>query len=213
MATVEKPDTTPPPQAETESQPFPRHFRGGEAGSRWKFDVTAYHKMGEAGIFDEDDRVELLDGDILILSPIGPPHFGCTAYLTHTLKDLVGANALILNDAPVRLNDRSEPEPDIVLLRPRPDFYRNGIPGPDDVLLLVEVMDSSADYDRGKKLGLYARAGIRGVWLVDINGELIEAHRRPVGEVYTENRIVPRGQSLAPEAFPEAVVAVNGVLG
>jgi Uma2 family endonuclease len=212
MATVEKPGTT-PPRPGTEPEPFPPHFRGGEAGSRWKFDVAAYHKMGEAGIFQPHDRVELLDGDILIMSPIGPPHFGSTAYLFHTLSLLLGENALVVSDLPVRLNDRSEPQPDILVLRPRPDFYRSGIPGPDDVLLLVEVMDSSAGYDRGKKLGRYASAGISEVWLVDIKGELIEAHRRPVGEGYAESRVVPRGESLAPEAFPEAVVAVNDVLG
>jgi Uma2 family endonuclease len=114
---------------------------------------------------------------------------------------------------PLRLDDHTEPLPDLMLLRPRGDFYSASHPVPADVLLLIEVMDSSADYDRNVKLPLYARSGVPEVWLIDLNRELVETHRRPVGAVYSENRLLPRGQRLAPEALADLEIAVDEILG
>ncbi len=121
--------------------------------------------------------------------------------------------ALIRVQGPIRLDDRSEPEPDLAILRPRPDFYSSGHPTPADVFFIVEVMDTTADYDRGVKLAIYARANIAEVWLIDLNRELVEVYRRPIGEIYTENRILPRGQVVAPGAFPDVELAVDAILG
>ena len=189
------------------------HFRGGEAGTRWKFDVAAYHKMAEVGILVEDDHVELIDGEVIVMSPIGDKHYGCVAYLSHTLAAKVGIKAFIVAQSSVHLDDHSEPEPDLVLVRPRDDFYRTAKPRPADVLLLVEVMDSSASYDRGRKLSKYARSGIGEVWLVDLNREVVEVCRRLVEGAYAERREMSRGQSLAPEAFPDVVLEVDAILG
>ena len=133
MTTLDKTTDSP------EVQPSRRLFRGGEAGTRWKFDVAAYHKMAEAGILVKNDHVELIDGDLIVMSPIGDKHFGCVAYLTQTLAALIVGRGITSVQSSIRLDDHSEPEPDLVLLRPRPDFYRQGLPRPADVLLLIGV--------------------------------------------------------------------------
>ena len=189
------------------------HFRGGEAGTRWKFTVEQYHRMAEAGIFDEDDRVELIDGDILIMSPIGPPHASVNCRINLLLVQAFGERAIVSPGDPVRLDDHSEPQPDFSLLHPRDDFYKSAHPTPADVYLAIEIMDSSAPYDRGKKLAKYARSGLAEVWLVDLGSERVEVYRRPEGEAYGEKRTLARGESLAPEAFPDAVLGVDAILG
>jgi Uma2 family endonuclease len=186
---------------------------GQAADRRYRFSVDDYHRMAEAGVFRGHPRVELLEGDVFVMTPIGNRHAACVDRLTLLFCKAFGEIAQVRTQGPVRLSDSSEPEPDLLLLKPRADFYATAHPVASDVLLLVEVMDTSADYDRGKKLVLYAREGVGEVWLVDLNRELVEAYRRPVGEVYTENRVVPRGLSVAPGAFPEAVFRVDAILG
>ena len=186
---------------------------GQPAVRRWRFTVEDYHRMGEAGLFHEDDRVELIEGDVVVMSPIGSRHVGTVARIDALLHPGLGPNAVILVQSPIRLGDQSEPQPDLAVLRPRPDFYTNSLPGPEEVFLVIEVMDTTAAYDRGVKLGLYARAGVAEVWLVDLNRELVECHRRPSGNGYAESRVVPRGGSLAPGAFPDVVLAVDTILG
>jgi Uma2 family endonuclease len=128
--------------------------------------VSEYHRMGEAGIFAESERVELIEGQLIAMSPIGSAHFAAVNTLNRLLIRAVGDLAVVSVQNPIRLNDRSEPEPDVAVIRPRDDAYRSGLPGPADVLLIIEVASSSIDYDRGVKLALYARHNIPEFWIV-----------------------------------------------
>ncbi|GIW50689.1 MAG: hypothetical protein KatS3mg081_0044 [Gemmatimonadales bacterium] len=144
-----------------------------------RFTVAEYHKMAEAGILGEDDRVELLEGELVAMAPIGSRHATCVRRLNYLLSRGVGERAIVDVQNPIRLSEYSEPQPDLALLKPRPDFYAAAHPGPEDVLLVVEVAETSADYDREVKIPLYARAGIPEVWLVDLAGAQIETFRQP----------------------------------
>jgi Uma2 family endonuclease len=178
---------------------------------RRRFTVEEFHRMGEAGIFHEDDRVELIDGQIVQLSPIGRPHAYAVTMLTNLLAPRLTGRALVSPQNPVHLFRDSEPLPDIVLLRPRPD-YKDVDVSAADVLLLVEVADSSLHYDRTVKLRLYARAGIPEVWIVDVAGERVEVHRRPAERRYAEVERVGRGGRVAPAALPDVEIAVDEIL-
>jgi Uma2 family endonuclease len=168
--------------------------------------------MGEAGILTEDDRVELIEGEILVMPPIGEGHFGEVNRFTHLFVQLFGGQAVVHIQNPVRLGLRSEPEPDVVLLRFRDDFYSGKFPEPDDVLLLVEVADSSLTYDRKTKARLYAKAGIQEYWIVDlIHGEIV-VHHDPSRTRYREVRSVTSGDSIAPLAFPDVSLPVTDLL-
>lgn len=134
------------------------------------FDVAEYRRMGELGLLGEDERVELIEGELVQMAAVGSPHMGAVMALTRLLVLAAGVRALLAVQDPIRLGDRSEPEPDLALLRPRSDGYRLAKPVPAEVLLLVEVADSSLRYDRLVKLPLYARHGIAVAWLVDLDG-------------------------------------------
>jgi Uma2 family endonuclease len=183
----------------------------------WKtrrFTVAEYHRMGEAGILAEDDRVELLDGEIVEMTPIGPAHASVVGRLTHLFSRMVGERGLVWVQNPIDLADAdSEPQPDVVLLTPRVDFYVTAHPAPADVLLLVEVMDASAERDRRLKLPLYARAAIREVWLVDLGAERIEVHRQPDADEYRQTHLLRRGESTTIEALPDLGIRVDEILG
>jgi Uma2 family endonuclease len=149
------------------------------AASIRQLTVNEYHRMGEAGIFAESERVELIEGQLIAMSPIGSPHFAAVNTLNRLLVRAVGDLAIVSVQNPVRLNDRSEPEPDLTLIRPRDDEYRSALPGPPDVLLIIEVASSSIDYDRGVKLDLYARHNISEVWIVNLDLARVEVYRSP----------------------------------
>lgn len=169
--------------------------------------------MAEAGVLRHGERAELIDGDVIPVSPIGSRHAGAVRRLSALFQNAVGDRAIVSPQCPVRLDQHSEPEPDVALLRFRPDCYASDHPGPQDVLLVVEVMDSTAANDRGVKLALYARFAVSEVWLVDLKREQIESYRAPSGECYTERAVFPRGIRLAPAALPDVVLPVDGVLG
>jgi len=169
--------------------------------------------MARAGILREDDRVELLDGEILEMTPIGSRHAACVDRLNQLFSDQVRRRAIVRIQNPIRLSERSEPQPDLTLLRPRPDFYAQAHPGPGDVLLVVEVAETSADVDRDVKVPLYARAGILEVWLVDLAGECIEVSRTPTPQGYQEVRRVRRGDRLVPDAFPDLEFVPDTIIG
>ena len=124
--------------------------------------------MADAGIFGEDDRVELLDGEIVEMAPVGSRHAACVNKLTQLFVERSEGRALLAPRNPITLGERSEPQPDLALLRPRADYYASGHPTPDEVLLVVEVGDTTAEWDRRHKLPLYAAAGVAEVWLVDL---------------------------------------------
>lgn len=178
-----------------------------------RFTVEEYYRMAEAGILKEDDRVELIEGEIVEMSPIGRVHAGIVDRLTHLFVTRVGDVAQVRIQNPLRLDERSEPEPDLTLLVPRPDFYTSGHPRPKDVLLLVEVADSSIEFDREVKIPLYARAGIREVWLVDLNVGTVTVFRDPTADGYRTVRTLRRGESIGALAFPGREFAVAEILG
>jgi Uma2 family endonuclease len=180
----------------------------------YRFTVQDYHRMAEAGIFREDDRLELLQGGIVEMPPIGPGHAGGVKRLLNIFLPLQGVSKAIISvQDPIRLDEHSEPQPDLALLKPRPDFYAREHPSPEDIFLVVEVMDSSASYDREVKVPLYARSGIQETWLVDLEQGLIEMYRFPSPEGYQQVRALRRGDRLSPQAFPELSVAVDELLG
>ena len=180
---------------------------------KWVFHVDEYHKMSEAGILSEDDRVELIEGEIIKMSPIGSRHAACVKRLNALLNRRVGQAAIISVQDPIRLDDYSEPEPDIALLKFRDDFYSQSLPTADDVLLIIEVADTSVEYDRSVKLPLYARAGIPEVWLADLPGDGVEAYSEPVNGAYQKFRRAKRGEVLTPEEFPGLMLSVDEILG
>ena len=145
--------------------------------TRWRFTVHDYHRMGEAGILHEDDRVELIQGELVQMTAIGTRHFSCVNRLNRLMVLNFGDEAIVSVQNPVRLNEYNEPQPDVTVIRTRD--YRESLPMPEDVLLLIEVSDTTLAYDRGIKLPLYARAGIGEVWIVNLPGEIIERHTGP----------------------------------
>ncbi len=178
---------------------------------RRRFTVHDYHRMGEAGILNEDDRVELIEGEIVEMAAIGSRHFTCVNGLTRLLVRSVGDAAIVSVQNPVRLDEHSEPQPDLTVLRVRD--YRESLPMPEDVLLLIEVSDTSLAYDRGVKLPLYARAGIREVWIVDLPGEVIERHTDPSMDGYRTLERAWRGDEIKCAALPDLAFRVETVLG
>lgn len=155
-------------------------------GTRRRFTTQEYHLMGHAGILREDDRVELIEGEIVQIAPIGSRHQGCVNRLNALFFRLGGSWALVHVQGPINLPGDSEPQPDVALLRRRADYYASAHPGPQDVLLLVEVADNSAEYDREVKAPLYARHGITEYWLVDLENGVVEVYRRPQAGAYQQ---------------------------
>jgi Uma2 family endonuclease len=181
---------------------------------KYRFTVKDYHLMMDAGIFHEDDRVELLEGEIIEMAPIGPGHAGAVNRLLNAFLPLQAAGQAIVSvQNPIRLGEHSEPQPDLALLKPRADFYARGHPLPQDVLLAVEVMESSANYDRDVKVSLYARFGIVETWLMDLEQRRIEAYRSPTPQGYEVVLWLRSGESLPPQLFPELELAVDVLLG
>ena len=177
------------------------------------FTVAEYDRMVQAGILQEDDRVELIEGEIVEMAPIGSRHASCVDRLTQLLSDQVRLRAILRVQNPIRLGERSEPQPYIALLRPRPDFYAQAHPGPEDILLVVEVADTSAEGEREVKIPLYARAGIPEAWLVDLGGECIEVCRNPSVQGYQVVQRIGRGQRLSPQVWPDLELVVDDILG
>ncbi len=178
---------------------------------RRRFSVHDYHRMGEAGILHEDDRVELIEGEIVEMTAIGTRHFSCVNGLTRMLVMKVGDEAIISVQNPVRLNEYTEPQPDLAVIRPRD--YRESLPEPDDVLLLIEVSDTTLAYDRGIKLSLYARAGIREVWIVNLPAETIERYTEPSGDGYRRTERARRSKAIESVTLPELSFRVDAALG
>ena len=179
---------------------------------RW-FSVEEFDRMIRSGILTEDERVELIEGEIVKMSPIEKLHAACVKRLTAFFYRLVGQQATIGVQDPVHLNDFSRPQPDLALLKPRDDFYAQAHPVPDDILLIVEVADTTAASDRAVKVPLYGRAGIPVVWLVDLQKDLIDIYARPADGAYQESREAGRGDTLTLESLPVFKLEVDEILG
>jgi Uma2 family endonuclease len=172
--------------------------------------VDEYHRMGEAGILTDDDRVELIEGELVAMAPIGSEHIAATNALNRLLVLAVGDRGIVSAGNPVRLTRHSEPQPDFSILKPRDD-YRKTMPRPEDTMLAVEVANTSLDYDRKVKLALYARSGIPEVWIVNLAAEEVEVYRSPVADDYTSVTRAGRLDTLTIEATPGVVIPVDKI--
>jgi Uma2 family endonuclease len=181
--------------------------------TRRRFTVDEYHRMAEAGILTRRDRVELIDGDVVEMTPIGPPHARCVAFLTAAFVRGVGERAVVWTQTSLRLGPHLEPEPDVALLRPPLAKYGKAIPATGDAFLVVEVADTSQYRDRVVKLLRYAAAGIPETWIVDLAAGAVDVYREPSPEGYREQRRLERGAEVAPAAFPDVVLEVADILG
>lgn len=177
------------------------------------FTTSEYYTMRDAGILREGGRFELIEGEIWEMAPFRSPHSGCVARMDRLLQRALRDDVIISVQNPLHLNDFSEPEPDLQVLRFRPDFYSEAHPMPDDVLFVVEVADSSLEYDRKAKIPLYSRHGLPEVWLVNLREDVLEIYRRPTPQGYAEVRQLRRGKTLSSQAFPDLKVTVDDILG
>ena len=168
--------------------------------------------MAETGVLRPDARVELLNGEIIDMSPIGPFHGGLVNRLIRIYGKLSNGRWQASAQNPLRLDDHSEPEPDFMLLKPSPDDYTSRHPQPDEVFLLVEVADASLDYDLEEKLPAYGHAGVAEVWIVNLRDQSLEVYREPHFTGYGGKTIVRAGDTVAPLAFPDAAVDVAELL-
>jgi Uma2 family endonuclease len=175
--------------------------------------VAEYHRMGEVGILTERDRVELIEGELIAMSPIGSEHAGTVNALTRRLVQAVGEKGVVAVQNPVRLDDLSEPQPDFAVLKPRADDYRHATPHPADVLLIIEIADTSLAYDRGVKRSLYARHGIPEFWIVNLAAKEVEVCRAPTGDQYSSVSQAGRGGILELELLPGAAIPVTAIFG
>ncbi|OLE55766.1 MAG: hypothetical protein AUG51_02220 [Acidobacteria bacterium 13_1_20CM_3_53_8] len=181
--------------------------------ARKHFNVTEFYRMATAGVFSEDDRVELIEGEIIEMSPIGSRHASCVGRLTELFGRVAGVESIVWVQNPVHLDEYSEPLPDIALLKRRDDFYAGSYPAPADVLLLIEVSDTSVEYDREIKVPLYAGAKIPEVWLVNLPADVIEIYRQPVNGRYMEIQQAKRGESVTLSMIPTLLLDANSILG
>jgi Uma2 family endonuclease len=179
-----------------------------------RFTVDEYQRMGETGILAADEQVELIAGRIVVREPIGSRHAGTVDRLTRLWTSRLGERAIVRIQNPVRFaKDDSEVQPDVLLLRPRGDFYTTSHPVAADVLLLIEVADTTVRLERRVRLPLYARVGVREAWLCDLVSQRVEVHREPRGNRYRAVRALARGESLASLAFPDVALVVDDLLG
>jgi Uma2 family endonuclease len=181
--------------------------------TRRRFTVDEYYAMGAAGILGADDRVELIDGEIIQMPPIGPGHGGTVNRINFALVRRFGDLAVVTVQNPIHLNLYNDPQPDIALARPRTDFYRSSHPEAADVFLVIEVSDTTLATDQRIKMPLYARAGLPEAWLIDLQHDLVRVHREPATEGYRVVLTARRGERLAPLAFPDRDLAVDDLLG
>jgi len=178
---------------------------------RRRFTVDEYLKMVETGILNEDDRVELLDGEVVTKTTTGPAHNASVANLNRLLILGIGSRGVLLLGPTVRLSKMSAPEPDLLLVRPEPRSYRDRYTEPGDVLLLIEVADSSLSRDRNLKLPLYAEAGIQEYWIVNEREQTIEVYLEPSGSGYRPARAYGRGETVSPSAFPDLRISLDEI--
>jgi Uma2 family endonuclease len=176
--------------------------------------VDEFDRMVDAGVFAPDRRLELIDGEMVDMSPIGSAHQACVDRLTTLLAPLAtSGRALLRVQGSFKASDISQPQPDVALLVPRDDYYAQAHPGPSDVLLVIEVADTSVRFDRDVKLPAYGRAGVAEAWVVDLHGGVVEIATRPSDQGYEHLVRAGRQHNLTPTAFPDVVIAVSDLLG
>ena len=179
----------------------------------YKFNVDEFDLMGTAGIFGEDDRVELIEGEILQMSPIGIPHMSIVNRLTMLLAQTVGKSAIVSVQNPIVVNRYNQPQPDLVVLKYRDDYYDKARPLVDEILLVIEVADSSVHYDRTRKKSIYAANGIMEFWVVNLGRGHVEQYSNPTAGDYRDVNVLKRGQQIRLTALPEIQFEIVDILG
>ena len=180
---------------------------------RRKFTVDEYHYFIEKGVFKPEERIELWEGEFIKMSPIGKRHASLVDFLVEWLIGVGRQQLIVRSQNPIVLDDHSEPQPDVCLLRRREDFYRQTDAAAKDVLLVVEVADTTVKYDRDVKFPRYAASGIAEAWLIDLENDRVEIHREPTEFGYSLVQILHRGQTAASTVLPEIKIPVEEVLG
>jgi Uma2 family endonuclease len=176
-------------------------------------DVEMYHQMADNGLFGPTDRVELIGGEIFDMSPIGKLHARCVDFLNSILAAMVGGEFTVRIQNPIILDTRSEPLPDISIARFSKNYYKEGLPESNDVVLVIEIADSSVEFDRNVKLRNYASAGIPEAWLVDLTSERVEVHIQPKASGYGLVKIYARGENAVSETIPSIDLSVDKLFG
>ena len=178
-----------------------------------RFTVDEYHRLVETGVLHEDDNVELIEGRIVDMVPIGSKHASCVNRIIQLFADKLQKRAIVSSQNPVDLGKHSEPEPDIAILKWRNDFYRDKHPSPQDILLIIEVADASLEYDKFTKTPLYARAGIQELWLLNLLENTIEVYRSPSIDGYKTITSLSSTETVSPLSFPDIVIKTGELLG
>ena len=181
--------------------------------ARHYFTVGEYERMGQTGVLAEDARVELIEGEIIEMSPVGSRHAACVDVVARLLNQQVGDSVIVRVQNPIVLDDFSEPQPDIALLKFREDFYRDAHPRPENVLLVIEVSDTTLEYDRHVKIPIYARAGIPEALIFNLPDEQLEYYAQPEAESYKVTLILKRGAQFKSSNVPGVVLDVDAILG
>ncbi len=182
------------------------------AVDRHTFTVDEYHQMAEAGIFTEDDRVELINGEIIAMSPINSPHAAIVDRINTLFNSRLSGRTIVRIQSPLAISEQSEPEPDVMLLVPRDDFYASAHPQPKDVYLLIEVADSSVRIDQEIKLPMYAAARVPEVWIVNLADRQVEVYRTPIDKQYQTKEMAKEDEVITVPHF-NLSVAAHDLLG
>jgi Uma2 family endonuclease len=183
-----------------------------EGAPRHRLTVADYHRMGDAGILGEDDRVELIEGELYEMAPIGSPHAGTVATLARWLTLGVADQGIVFVQSPILIPDFSEPQPDLALLAPRPDGYRNALPLPFEVKVVIEVADSTLGWDRDVKIRVYGSNGIAEAWLVEIPRRIVTVYRDPGPQGYRSSTEVAQG-AVGPDCLPDLQIDIEEIFG
>jgi len=183
------------------------------AATKHLYTVDDYYHMAEAGAFIENNNVELIEGEIIDMVPMGCYHAWCITVLTRFFNKHIPDKNPIHVQTPLRIDNHTELEPDVFILKPSSDDYKNHHPVPEDVLLLIEVSQSTIQFDTNVKSPIYAKSGIPELWLIDLEAEQVLRYLYPVKGKFTQQEIFVVGESLSPSAFPEVLLTVNDILG
>jgi Uma2 family endonuclease len=178
-----------------------------------RFTAAEYEQMIEAGVFGDEERLELIDGEIVQMSPIGNPHSACVRRLIALLSRLFADRAIVDAQSPMRVGVAYVPQSDLALLRQRADYYATSTPTPADCFLVIEVGDTTADLDRQVKAPRYARGGVPELWVVDLPREVVVVYRDPARDSYQHVQVAHQGETITVAALGESVVAVDAILG
>jgi Uma2 family endonuclease len=179
--------------------------------TRRLFTVAEYYRLGEVGILREEERVELVEGDIMELPHPSPADAWCVTRLSHFFLPRVADDGIVMIRSPIRLDELSEPVPDLSLIRPRP--FSGPHPVAAEVLLIIEVSDGGLRYDLGTKIPLYGQHGVPEIWVVDLQGDIIHRYRQPTATGYEIVEQKRRGERISPEAFPSLELSIDEILG